>query len=285
LTSFLPLYCFTINVTGSLAEVDNLLPAGVGPHDFQFAPRDLRRLEAADLIVVNGLNLEAWLDKALQSGAIRNPARVVRTAAGFERELIYTSSGAGNPADATAPARAQVLPAANPHAVPNPHVWLNPQWAAHAVTNILQALQQADPPNAARYAANAAGYLERLRRLDADIRRATDPLQHRAFITYHDAFPYFTRRYGLRVAGVIEDKPDVDPSPRHLARLSQAARQEHVTAIFTEREYSTQLADQLGRDWRARVAVLDTLETGPLVPTAYEDGTRRNLATLVKCLE
>src|SRR5437867_12116709 len=65
LTSFLPLYCFTVNVAGDLAEVQNLLPARVEPHDYQLSRKDLQKLSHADLIVLNGLGLESWLNKAL----------------------------------------------------------------------------------------------------------------------------------------------------------------------------------------------------------------------------
>src|ERR1700722_9055773 len=64
LTSFLPIYCFTANVAGDLAEVENLLPPGTEPHDFQFSPHKIRKLESADMVVVNGLHLESWLDRA-----------------------------------------------------------------------------------------------------------------------------------------------------------------------------------------------------------------------------
>lgn len=284
LTSFLPVYCFTVNVTGDLARVENFLPAGVGPHEYQLAPRDLLRLGTADLIVVNGLQLESWLNQAIQSRAIRDPARVVQAAAGLDAELIFT--GRQPMSLGTAPSsRGSDAPAADARrGLANPHFWLDPRLAAHAVTNVLAALQKADPAHAAAYAGNASAYLQRLEKLDAELRRATAPLQQRAFITYHNAFPYFSRRYSLNILGVIEQTPDVNPSPRYLAHLSQVVRQHHVKAIFTERQFSAALAEQLGRDLEVPVAELDTLETGRFVPTAYEDGMRSNLATLVQYL-
>src|ERR1051325_5920363 len=67
LTSFLPVYCFTANVAGDLAEVENLLPANVEPHDYQFSRKDLQKLTRADLIVLNGLGLETWLQQAVRN--------------------------------------------------------------------------------------------------------------------------------------------------------------------------------------------------------------------------
>src|SRR5258706_6113295 len=88
LTSLLPVYCFTANVAGELAEVENLLPANVEPHDYQFSRKDLQKLTHADLIIVNGLGLEGWLEKAFHD-SLTHPKRMVAISAGLEAELIY----------------------------------------------------------------------------------------------------------------------------------------------------------------------------------------------------
>jgi len=139
-TSFLPVWCFTVNVAGDLAEVENLLPPRTEPHDFQFSPREMKKLNAADLVIINGLQLESWLDKPIRSA--ERPKIVVEAAAGLGSELIAAWPGLGR-----ARAGAQDAPGA-----PNPHIWLDPRLAAYAVSNILQALQKADPANAAGYA-------------------------------------------------------------------------------------------------------------------------------------
>jgi len=283
-TSFLPVYCFTVQVAGEWAEVDNLLPSGVGPHEFQFAPRDLRKLTDADLVIINGLQLESWLETALKQAAGRRPQKIVAVSDGLDSRLIRDEesqavrSGAGEKAPAESSGQA-------PGAGPNPHIWLDPQLAAHAVTNILKALQKADPDHAAGYRANALRYLAQLQKLDDDYRAALTPLKSVAFVTYHQAFPYLIRRYGLNLAGVIEAVPDVEPSPKYLARLSRLMRDQKVKVIFTEPQYSGKLAVQLARDHQIDLGVLDTLETGPLQPGAYEEGMRRNLGNLVKFLK
>src|SRR6266481_2708120 len=70
LTSFAPIYCLVANVAGDLAQVDNLLPANAEPHDYQFSRKDLQKLSHADLIVLNGLGLEKWLEKAIQNSNV-----------------------------------------------------------------------------------------------------------------------------------------------------------------------------------------------------------------------
>ena len=219
--------------------------------------------------------MEDWLGKALKAGKGAPSATVIEAFAGVAKSNLITELPHIH------------LPGEHAHhhdGGANPHLWLDPTLAAHAVTNVLAALQKADPKNAAGYAANAARYLERLAALDRDLAAALAPARGRRIVTYHHAFPYFTRRYGLDLVGVIEEVPDVEPSPKYLAALLKVMRERDVKAIFTEPQFSPKLAQRIARDAQVPVAELDTLETGPLKPTAYEEGLRRNLGTLQKQL-
>lgn len=261
LTSFLPLYCFTANVAGEFAEVENLLPPGMEPHDFQLSPREMKRIAAADLLVVNGLGLEAWLDKVINSSTENKT--VVLASQGISGELI-------RPRGTDDSVRS----------LPNPHLWLDPCLAAIMIQNILAGLQKADPSHAAEFAHQATLYLSILTRLDADLKAALGAFHDQPILTYHDAFPYFARRYGLRIAGVLEETPEVPPSARHLAALANIIRTEKVSVIFSEHGSSPRLPQMMGRDYHMQVAILNTLETGDLKPEAYEVGMRQNLQTL-----
>jgi zinc transport system substrate-binding protein len=274
LTTILPIYCFAANVAGQEARVENLLPGGVGPHEYQFSPRDLRKIQRADLIILSGLGLEDWLEKALQAGKRAGSAPRVEASAGLEGELIYERSEL----------KLDIKPEPR-RRHRNPHFWLDPRLAAHAVTNILEAFQAADPERSEIYARNAAVFLERLERLDEELARELAPLKEAAFVTYHDAFPYFARRYELNLAGVIEEVPEVQPSIRYLQQLLGVIREKEARVIFTEPQFSGRLARQMSRDLRVPLAELDPLETGPLAAEAYEEGMRRNAATLKEYLK
>jgi len=288
LTTFLPVYCFTASVAGNLAEVENLLPANVEPHDYQFSRKDLQRLAQADLIVINGLGLERWLEKAFQNSAPNRRKSVVEMFSGLGDQLIVASqSHATDPSDQSHPSHRSSVVAGREllGAPPNPHVWLDPRLARHAVTNILRALQETDPTHAAGYAANAEVYLARLEHLDAALEQGLATVRGARIVTYHDAFPYFARRYGLKIVGVIEPQPEVEPSLKYLAALYRASRANQATAIFTEPPSPSRLARQIGRDLHLPLAQLDTIEAGPLKPTAYEEGMKNNQLVLVKYLK
>jgi len=251
LTSFLPVYSFTVNVAGDLADVENLLPPGASPHDFQLSHSDVRKFNRADVLIINGLGVETWLDKLMKS-------------AGEKRKVIAMSQGLGKGT--------------------NPHIWLDPILAAHAVTNILRALQAADPVNAQGYANNANTFIQKLYDLDRAFREGLAPAKGTAIITDHDAFAHLAQRYGLRVAGVIEETAEVSPKPSHVAKLGRIIRTQGVKAIFTEAEHPQKRAEQLAQDYRVRLAPLHTLESGDLSRTAYEEGMRKNLAVLKNTL-
>ncbi len=287
LTTIAPIYSWTASVAGGLATVENLLPADAGPHDFQFRPRDVKRLESADLILMNGVGLEQWLMRTLNADAARRTIPRVEVAAGwpesgFIRDLPGIS--AGSPAARGHEHDHDHDKGAEHAGEANPHLWLDPVFAKHAVTNILQALETADPAHRDGYRTNAAAYLERLTQLDVALRSATRDWAGRPVVTFHDAFPYFCRRYSLDLVGVVEEIPGNSPSPRHLAALMKVIRERKVRVIFTETQFNPRLARQLASDLSIPVAELEVLETGPLSPTAYEEGQRRNLETLRRAL-
>jgi zinc transport system substrate-binding protein len=255
LTTFLPVYTFAANVAGDIAEVESLSTINASPHDFQFSPPDIQKVNAADLIIVNGLGLEleAKLEPVLKTaGKLKNK---VEMSAGLEPFLISSGSV-------------------------NPHVWLDPVLASHCVTNILRALQSADPAHAPDYASNAAKYVQRLQAVHREIETRLAPVKGAPIVTHHDAFAYFARRYQLRIVGVIEEVPEVTPGAKYLANLQRRIQSEHVRVIFAEANHSSKLARQLAADLRLRMAVLDTLENGKPSAAAYEQGMRENLKTM-----
>jgi zinc transport system substrate-binding protein len=259
-TTSVPVYCFTVNVAGNFATVENLLSGNVSPHDYQFSPQDARKLSGARLIITSGLGLEEWGDRVLKG----QHARVVEAAAALGNRRMGADDKPG---------------------AWNPHFWLDPMLAAHAVTNIMRALLEVDPVNATGYARNAAAYVEKLHDLDREIRSALQPHKGAAIVTYHDAFPYFARRYELEIAAVIEPVADVDPSAQRFSRLRKAMLAKNVRLVFTEKGTPPRLAERLRQDLNVKLAPLDPLETGELTPTAYEEGMRANLEVLRKTFD
>ncbi len=261
-------------MAGDAARVENLLSARAEPHEYAFTPGAARRLNAASLVLANGLGLEPWLDQWRDSSpAARGKLLVIADQLPQLATLAKTRGEAQDP----------VHGHHDDHGI-NPHFWLDPLLAQAAVSNIAVALARIDAPRAPLYASNAAAYTVKLQRLDADLRAGLEGLTNRALVTYHDAFPWFAKRYGLEIAGVVERVPDVNPTPRDLAALIRMMKQRGLRAIFVPPNSSSRLARQIAKDLRVQLLELDTLETGHLSPGAYEARMRANLASLQKGL-
>lgn len=245
-TTFAPITSLTLNVAGEAADVEQLLPPGAEPHDFALAPSDLRKLNKADVVVINGAGFEDWLGKSLRSLKVRQ---------------IDASAGVRLVDD-------------------NPHVWLDPVIAIAQVENIRKGLAERDPANAATYNANAKAFTARLKALDGEIRRETKRLRDKKLLTVHDAFRYFANRYGFEVVGVIEELPGRDPSPRALKALREVIIKRKVKALFTEPQGSPQIVRSLSQDLQIPIVEIDPMELGEPSAALYETVTRRNLERL-----
>lgn len=252
------------NVGGNLVSVSSLVPKNGDVHTYSPTPSDAKTLEAARLVVMNGLGLDDWLDHAIS--AVGSGAAVVK----LGENLPGAQYIGGDSRQA-----------------PNPHLWLDVTYAKGYVTRIEDALAAVDPSHAATYRANAAAYRTRLDALDAYVREriGTIPEANRRFVSFHDAFPYYARRYGLTIVGVAVEAPGQDPSAAYTAELIQTIRTAHVRAIFSEAQFPPKLVDQLAAETGATVVANlydDSLGDPPV--TSYEAVVRWDTDQFVQAL-
>jgi len=257
------LAALTQSVGGDRVNVTSLVPVGASPETYDPAPRDLISLANARLVIENGAGLELWLEKLLRTAANRSAVVIV-----LSEDLPVAGAARGQPG--------------------NPHLWLDPHFAKIYVSKIAAALRDVDPAHASYYSANERAELARLDALDAWIKTQIDlvPPQQRAMITFHDAWYYFDRRYGLRDIGAIEPSPGQEPSAAWLAKLIALARENHVRAIFAEPQFSPKLAAELASSAGIKTVpdlYDDTLGTAPGLQT-YEGIMRYDVDTIVKAL-
>jgi zinc transport system substrate-binding protein len=258
--SFYPMYVVARNVAGGIpgVEIGNLAPVQTGClHDYQMTSADRVRLDAADILVVNGAGMEPFLDRI----AKLHPAlRVIDASAGL-------------------------LPGIPPGgAPPDPHLWLGVTLHIGQVSNVAARLAQADPPRAARYLANGAAYAARLDRLRTEMRAGVRGAASRSIVTFHSAFTHLAAELDLRVVDVIAHDPESAPGARDLARMVETIRRDRPAAIFAESHYPASAAAAVARETGLRLFTLDTLVSGPDRPDAYLEGMRRNLAELQRAL-
>lgn len=268
-TSFLPLYSLTAQIAGDDAEVKNLLPNGVGPHDYSFTPADIETLGRADVVVINGLGLDDWVREAAAAAGNVEQAFVVASK-GVEIKVPRALPTVGDPAEADPDERGSV----------DPHIWLDPVRAAQMAETIGAALVEADPAHARRYMERTDAVVEALNALDRDIRNTVAALPSKKFVAFHGAFGYVAERYGLEQVAVITTSPGTQPSPRAITEIVDLIRSQNITAIFSEPQFSPASVELIARETGQATYVLDTMETGPFLPDAYERIMRNNLANI-----
>jgi len=227
-------------VGGSHVSVESLVPKGGEVHTFDPTPSDARRLASADLVFLNGLGLDAWLEQLVESSGTDAP--VVALAEQLDGVTYLAGEHEGEAV--------------------NPHLWLNLQYAVKYVERIAAQLAQIDPTHAPDYEAALAGYRTQLEALDARARDTLGaiPEANRTVITFHDAFPYFAAAYGLRIDGTIVDAPGQDPSAGEMAALIRVVREQGVRAILAEAQFNDELARTIAEETGA--VVVSELYTG-----------------------
>ncbi len=249
------------NVAGDRASVQSIIPAGVGPEDYEPKPDDAKRLVDAGLVVSNGAGLDDFLDKLLGANA-SSAARLVL---------------------------ADGIPPIEVDGRANPHFWLDPTIVRdHYVPALAAKLGELDPAGKATYDANAAAYQKALTALDTELtaKVATIPADGRKLVTFHDAFPYFARHYGFDLIGVIVPNVGQDPNAADLAALVEKVRSAGVRAVFSEAQFSPKLAQTLADEAGIRTVVsnLYTDALGPAPADTYAGLLRWDVDRVVEAL-
>jgi zinc transport system substrate-binding protein len=254
LTSFYPVHIATLNVTAGVSgvQVAAMAPPSAGClHDYQLATDDMVNLSKADILIVNGLGAEAFLDAAMKR---LNKLKVINASEGIEPMVVNGET--------------------------NAHVWLSVKLHIRQVNRIAEGLALADPGHANTYRVNAAAYVGRLKDLQTRYEAGFKGGGVRAVVTFHDAFPYFARDYGFTVVTVVERHPGAQPNARELRDAIQVIRQRGVGFVFAEPQYPPVAAELIAKETGARVLLLDPVVSGLPRAEAYVEIMDRNLATL-----
>jgi manganese/iron transport system substrate-binding protein len=252
------------NVGGDRVRVTSLLKPGIDPHDDEPSPADIDAIAHADLVLENGVGLEAWLSDTIDSS-------------GFDGPVVDTSQGV----------RLRMVGGA-----PDPHTWQDPRNAERMAASIERGLAAAEPSAAPAFQANLAAYTKQLQALDAEVQRQVDSLANRKVVTDHDAFGYYLDRYGLELVGSVIPSFDssAELSGRDIHDLVAKVRATGVKAIFSETTLPPRAAETIGREAGVKVVTGDDALYGDsLGPPGFDGDTyikmiRHNTATIVSNL-
>jgi zinc/manganese transport system substrate-binding protein len=249
------------NVGGDRADISTLVGANGDVHVYTPAPADAKKIADAKLVIVNGLGLEGWLERLVQSSGSKAP-------------IVVASSG-------IAPRKLGA------HA--DPHAWQSVANAKIYVTNIRDGLSAVDPDGAAVYRANAEAYLAKLDALDQEVRAAIAkiPEARRKVISTHGAFGYFADAYGIAFIAPQGVSTESEASARDIAAIITQIRTQKIPAVFLENVSDPRLIRRIAAETGAKIG--GTLYSDSLTgqngeaPT-YIDMVRHNIKALTAAL-
>lgn len=281
IASFSILGDIVAQVGGEQVEVTTLVPAMGDAHVFQPTPSHARAVAGADVLVVNGLNFEPWLDRLVTASGFKG--RHIVAAEGIKpREMGGHSHAHHNhgPGDDDH----------DDHGVADPHVWHDLQRMQTYIANIAQGLATADPAHAEAYRTRGAAYAAELKALDtwaaAEIGKL--PRAHRKVITQHDAFGYLAARYRIDFMAAQGVNTKAEASAEAVGRLTRQIKREKVQALFFENIANPRLIEQIGRE--AKVKVGGRLYSDALSPPGGEADSfvkmyRLNITRLIEAMK
>ncbi|MFL0693120.1 MAG: metal ABC transporter substrate-binding protein [Agrobacterium tumefaciens] len=262
-TTFTVIADIAQNVAGDAATVESITKPGAEIHGYQPTPRDILKARDADLVLRNGLNLEAWFEKFL---ANLGDVPTVTVSDGVEPISIAGGAYDGKP---------------------NPHAWMSPENALIYVENIRKALTDIDPANAAIYEANARTYSDKIRAeigpMQAEIAKV--PENERFLVTSEGAFSYLARDLGMKELYLWPINADSQGTPQQVKAVVDQVIENKIPVVFSESTVSDKPAKQVAAETGARyggILYVDSLSEpdGP-VPT-YLDLLKVTVSTIVK---
>jgi zinc transport system substrate-binding protein len=247
ISSFYPLHEFSQKIGQEKVDVKLLIPTGVEPHDWEPTIKDVQQMQKSDLIIINGIGFENWVDKLNE---IDYQGVIVDTSNGIIIKNMVGESTMYEHVDESG----------------DPHIWLNPVFAKIQVQNIANAFSDSDPENRQYFKENAANYINELDLLDSKIRNELSGCNH-DFIAFHNAFSYFANEYDLTQHTVLSSYvPHAEPTAKTLENVINKAKDLNLKVIFTEETADPKTSQVIANEIGGKILVLSPLEIG-------DDGT------------
>ena len=213
------IYDMTKNIAGDLVDLHSIVPVGQDPHEYEPLPEDVQKVQKADLIFYNGINLEnaedAWFTKM-----VKNAGKVA------DKDYFAVSDGVD----------VIYLEGENEKGKEDPHAWLNIENGVIYAKNIAKQLIAKDPKNKETYEKNLAAYVEKLEALDKDAKQriAKIPEEKRLIVTSEGCFKYFSKAYDIKSAYIWEINTEEEGTPEQIANLVRQLRASKVPSLFVE---------------------------------------------------
>lgn len=263
ISSFYVLQEFSEKIGQDKVDVSLLVPDGVEPHDWEPTIKDVQRMKTSDLIIINGIGFENWVDKLDE---VNYRGLIVDTSNGILTKLSDEDLEHDE----------------DHHDEGDPHIWLNPVFAKIQVQNIATAFSDLDPENQQFYQSNANQYIAELESLDFKIRNELKDCNS-DFIAFHDAFSYFSDEYGLTQHTITSSNiSHGEVTAKTLEEVISTAKKLNIKVIFSEKNIDSKSSVIIANEIGGNVLVLSPLEV--YSGDSYISKMNQNLINLKEAL-
>jgi zinc/manganese transport system substrate-binding protein len=274
-TTIPDLKSLTEAVGGDLVDVESLTRGTQNFHEAEVRPSMMLKLRKADLLVENGLELDSWVDVAV-NGA--NNPNIIRGARG----RIEISRGVPL---LEVPSTRVDRSMGDVHPLGNPHFSIDPGLAPIITQNILDGLVRVAPEQRATFEKNRAVFLAKVEERMAQWTKTLEPMRGAKVVVYHPTFIYFITRFGLTQVGSVEDRPGIPPSPQHLVNLIRQMKEEKVKVVLVEPWNDVKLATRIAEEAGARALVIASSVGAVKGADNYLAAIDYNVTMLAKALQ
>ena len=261
-------------VGGDLADVETLTRGTQNAHEAEVRPTMMLKLRRADVLVENGLELDAWADIAV-NGA--NNPNIVRGSAGridisrglpiLEVPTVRVDRSMGDV-----------------HPLGNPHYSLDPGFAPTITQNILEGFSRLAADGRPTFERNRQAFLDQLNEAMTRWTKTLEPFRGAKVVVYHPQWIYFLNRFGLVQAATLEDRPGIPASPGHLVRVIQQMKAERIKVIIVEPWNDRKLAERVAQEAGAKAIVLASMVGGVKGADSYIGAIDYNVNELSRAL-
>jgi zinc/manganese transport system substrate-binding protein len=272
---------------GPGVDVEQVIPDGSSPHDFELSAQDRQVLEEADLLIASGAGLEAGIPLDEVDAPQWTLSDYVGELLPFEEAGAHEHAEEEHAADEEAAEEEHAAEEEDEHGGEDPHFWMDPTRVAAALPSLADALSEADPSGASEYDQRARAYAKELKGLDSELERtlASVPDANRELVTSHDSLGYFADRYGFEVIATAfpASGPEAEASAGLIDEVESAVREHDVPAVFAQQEDDPEtlrlIADETG------VEIEDGLIIeSPGTAGTYEEMLRQDAALIAAAL-
>ena len=304
-TSFYPVYIATLNITDGIEdiEVTNMTENSSGClHDYQLTAKDMRKLEHADVFIINGAGMETFMESILKTypnltvidtsegiplleATIHEHTHVTENHEELHEveehiEETHIEEHIHEEDVHNHEEHIEESEQEHNHGEHNGHIWLNPDTYTMQIANIKNGLMKADYAHAISYEENAHQYIEKVEAIGEELEALGQSRPSEHIVIFHDSYAYLADKLNFHIVHQVVMEEDTSMSAGEIAEIMEEIKENNVSVLLAEKQFSNQVPKRIAEETNTKVVVVDSLVSGELDKDAYINGMKENIRIL-----